>query len=177
MKTTFEKGGKPQVIVLEDAKKEAELWGKRLIKQTDLSYNNMWSFAWYPPAAWSTPHYHERSESIYYFDFQGKPGNVKMLLGWPLSQADVTEITGPTILYIPAFETHCFANCGDSEMFLLHTFSPPWKDTGSEMDVVDAETGERFTEAAHYIEHVAEGDKKYGTLEGYIEHLKEVGKY
>ena len=62
-------------------------------------------------------------------------------------------------------------------MFLLHTFSPPWKDTGAEMDLVDTETGERFTESADYIAHVAEGDKKYGTLEGYIEHLKDVGKY
>lgn len=177
MKTKFEKGEKPQVVVIADAKKQASPWGKRLIKQTDLSHNNMWSLAWYPPNAWSSPHYHENSESVYYFDFQGKPGNVKMYLGWPLSEAEVTEITAPTLLYIPAYVTHCFTNDGDTELFLLHTFSPPWKDIGVTMDVIDSESGKRFNDADEYIHHVAEGDEKYVTLHGYIEHLKEVGKY
>ena len=177
MKTQFEKGDKCEVVVLSDARKEAALWGKRIISKTTISYNNNWSLAWYPPQAWSAPHYHENSESVYYFDFQGKPGKVVMYLGWPLSKAIIREITEPTLVYIPAYETHCFSNDGNTEMFLLHTFSPPWKDLGITMDVIDGESSKRFNNSEEYIEHVAEGDKKYGTLDGYIEHLKEVGKY
>jgi len=177
MKTKFEKGEKSEILVLSKERKEASLWGKRVIKQTSISYNNMWSLAWYPPQAWSSPHYHELSESVYYFDFQGKPGNVRMYLGWPLSEAIIQEITEPTLVYIPAYETHTFSNNGNSEMFLLHVFSPPWKDSGVTQDTVDAESGKRFTKSEEYIAHVGESDKKYSTLDGYIEHLKKIGKY
>lgn len=177
MRTIFEKGEKSKVIVLSEARKEANSWGKRINKQLPISYNNNWSLVWYPPQAWSCPHYHEKCESVYYFDFQGKPGKIMIYLGWPLSEATVKEITGPTLVYVPAFEVHTFVNCGETEMFLLHTFSPPFQDFGITIDTVDPESGKRFINSEEYTEHVREADRKYGTLDGYIEYLKKAGKY
>ena len=178
MKTEFEKGEKAKIVVLSELQEQADAWGKRHLNQARVSYNNTWNVAWYEPGAWSSPHHHERSESVYYFGFKGEGGKCKTYLGWPLSEAKVTVITETTLIYIPAYEVHCFSNIGDVEMFLLHAFSPPWEeDLGVTIDLVDAESGRTYSDMKEYADHVREGDERFKTLEGYIEHLKEIGKY
>ena len=177
MKTKFEKGERGQLLLLSDLKKEGAKWGKRTLKKAPFSYNNTWQIAWYEPGAWSTPHCHEGSESVYYFGFKGDRGNAKIYLGWPLSEAQIIEITEPALCYMPAYEVHCFSNAGDSEMLLIHTFSPPWDEyLNVELDLFDAETKKTYNDINEYAEHVRVDDEKHATL-GYIEHLKKIGKY
>lgn len=177
MKTEFKKGQKSEIVSLDKLHKEADKWGKRHLNQAKVSYNNTWNVAWYEPGAWSSPHHHEKSESVYYFSFKSGKGKCKVYLGWPISEAKSIVVTEPTLIYIPAYEIHCFSNIGDTEMFLLHAFSPSWEDIGVTIDIVDAETGHRYNDMDEYADYVKKGDEKYKTLKGYIKHLKEVGKY
>lgn len=170
-----------RLFVASDLKETAAGWGKRTQKNAPTnSSRNTWAFVWYAPGAWSSPHHHENCESTYYFDFRGGKGRLEIHLGWPLSKAKVTEITTATLMYIPPYEIHTFSNVGDTEMILLHTFSPPWKTDAqgkTVMDLVDSETGKSHTDMEDYARTVRERDEKYGTLDGYIEYLKEIGKY
>ena len=170
-----------QVFSVADLKAVADGWGKRTHKDapTDSSYN-AWALVWYAPGAWSSPHHHENCESTYYFTFEGGAGKLLIYLGWPLSEARVIEATSAILMPMPAYDIHTFSNVGDTEITLLHTFSPPWGEDAQGktiMDLVDAETGKRYTDMDEYAEKVRERDKKYGTLGGYVEHLKEVGRY
>ena len=178
MRTKFPKGEKGQVYALSDLRKGADHWGKRDLKQPPVGYNNTWQISWYAPGAWSSPHRHWGSESVYYFHFAGEGGEAQIYLGWPLSKARLTKITEPTIVHIPTLEAHCFSNTGKVDMILIHAFSPPWEeDLGVEIDLTDAETNKTYKKIDEYADHVREGDEKYGTLEGYIEYLKKIGKY
>jgi len=177
MKTVFEKGEKSKVVSLTELQEKSDKWGKRHLNQANISYNNTWNVAWYESGAWSSPHHHEKSESVYYFSFKSGKGQCKIYLGWPLSKVKAVIINEPTMIYIPAYEVHCFSNIGETEMFLLHAFSPTWKELGVTIDIVDAETGRTYNDMDEYAKHVIESDKKYGTLDGYIEHLMKVGKY
>lgn len=181
MATESEATAAGKIFVVSDLKQTAAGWGKRTQKNapTDSEYNT-WAMVWYAPTAWSSPHHHANCESTYYFTFKGDKGKLLIYLGWPLSKAKVIEINTATLMHISPYEIHTFSNDGDTEMTLLHTFSPPWK-TDSQgntvMDLVDSETGKSYTDMAAYAKTVRERDEKYGTLKGYIDYLKEIGKY
>jgi len=170
-----------QVFSVSDLKATANGWGKRTQKDapTNSAYNT-WALVWYAPGAWSSPHHHENCESTYYFTFEEGDGKLLIYLGWPLSEARVIEATSATLMHMPAYEVHTFSNVGDTELTLLHTFSPPWKadpQGKTIMDLVDAETGRAYTDMDEYAAKIRERDDKYGTLDGYIEYLKEIGTY
>ena len=141
-------------------------------------YNTTWEIVWYQPGAYSTPHYHTRSESVYYFDFIGGQGKCNIYLGWPLSEAEVKPITGRTLLYIPAYAPHSYSNVGETEMILLHSFSPPWsRDSGISTDMTDCLTGRTFTDVDEYADFIGGVDKKYSTFDQFVEYVKSLGKY
>lgn len=179
MKSVFEPGGKATVFSLAELYENAELWGKRLFAQRPPEMNNTtWEIVWYKPGAYSTPHYHTKSESVYYFDFEGGKGQCDIHLGWPLSTAEVKTITGKTLLYIPAYAIHSYSNTGDTEMLLVHSFSPPWqRDSGISTDMTDCLTGRTFTDVKEYADFISEICDKYGTFNDFADYVKSIGQY
>lgn len=179
MKSVFEPGEKASMFSLESLHEEAALWGKRLFApRLPEMHNSTWEIVWYRPEGYSTPHLHACTESVYYFDFDGKAGKCNVFVGWPLSQAEITEISGPTLMYIPAHVVHCFNNVGDTEMLLVHSFSPPWeRDRGTTTDITDMLTGRMFTDLNDYGTFVNTLCEKCSTFPEYVEYVKALGKY
>lgn len=184
MRSTFEEGYETEIRVFDLAKlhENRNSWGKRsaspLVPENS---NSTWEFLWYAKGAYSLPHYHPKSESVYIIDFPGQPfgtGKARAFLGWPFSKAKVIEVSTPTLLLIPAFQVHTFSNDGDVEMFLLHTFSPPWeKDLHQSSDVYDVMTNEYFTDISKYSQYAREMAEKYDDIEDLIQDCKEKGIY
>ena len=48
---------------------------------------------------------------------------------------------------------------------------------GLNKDIVESEKGKRFKNQEEYTNHVRKINKKFGTLESYVEHLKQIGEY
>lgn len=179
MKSSFEPGQDATLFSLAELHGEGQLWGKRLFAPRPPEMNNTtWEIVWYQPGAYSTPHYHARSESVYYFDFAGGEGKCNIYLGWPLSRAEIKAITGRSLLYIPAYAPHAYSNVGVTEMMLLHSFSPPWqRDSGISTDMTDCLTGRKFDDVDEYADFITEIDEKCATFDEFVDHVKMHGKY
>jgi oxalate decarboxylase/phosphoglucose isomerase-like protein (cupin superfamily) len=179
MRSEFKPGEEATIISLADLRDKSQVWGKRIFApRLPEMYNSTWEIVWYQPGAYSAPHDHPRTESVYYFDFKGGAGKCNIYLGWPLSQAKVTIITSAALVYIPAHVVHCYSNVGETEMVLVHSFSPPWeRDRGVSTDTTDTLTGHKYSDMNEYGDFVTELCSKYGTFDEYVEHVKSIGQY
>ena len=171
-----------QIVNLIEVEKRAETWGNRIHSPFAAESDNIsWKTVRYKPGAFSIPHYHAKSEAGYYVDFISEAGVKRELtayIGWPISEAKVYKITEPTIILTPAHIPHTFENTGDGELFLLHTFSPPWfKDFGQSMDTYDLMTQTYFSDGDEYSKHARETTEKYPTFDALCEELKARGIY
>jgi oxalate decarboxylase/phosphoglucose isomerase-like protein (cupin superfamily) len=178
MKIAFERGEQGKVTVISDLRNEQSSFGKRGIAEVPITHNISWYITWYAPGAYATPHMHPRSESVYNFSFMGSGGKCAIYLGWPLSKARLTEITKSSLVYIPAYEYHCFVNTGDADMMNVHAFSPHWKnDLYISHDLIEAVNGKEYLDIDEYSKYIEENDKKFPTFNDFVTHLKENDKY
>jgi len=170
-----------QIVNVNDIIGGADHWGGRVHSPFAAeSANICWEFVWYKPGGFSIPHYHPKSESNYFVNFldDSKTHKFTAYIGWPISEAKVIEITEPTLLLIPAHLVHTYSNDGDSDLFLLHAFSPPWiKDLGQTSDVFDMMTEKYYSNGDEYGVFATDLASKFETVNDLWDEFKKMGIY